>query len=218
MEGKATDFHPVNDMNLRLALPWAAWAWFGQVKDSNIVACWKKLTVIGLHPTVQYNPDTADGVVEIYSLFAKAAEALRVVDRNATAINRFLSPEEEEEVIEPPVPEEVLAVIVKEVVRTPESTPESSFGPESPSGKHHGVADLTETEDGDEEELYYALPPIVSLKEAIYHVRDLLDIADEKANLMDFEDVKALQRIKRKLEAVVVDSREQKTLDNWLAL
>ena len=60
--------------------------------------------------------------------------------------------------------------------------------------------------------------PIVSLKEAIHHVKDLLDIADEKANLMDFEDVKALQRIKRKLEAVVVDSREQKTLDNWLAL
>ena len=77
---------------------------------------------------------------------------------------------------------------------------------------------LTEPEDEDEEELYYALPPIISLKEAIYHVRDLLDIADKKVDLMDFEDVRALQRIKRKLEAVVVDSREQKTLDNWLAL
>ena len=140
------------------------------------------------------------------------------MDRNATAINRFLSPKEEKKVIKPPVLKEVLAIIVEEVVRTPKSTPKSSFSPKSPSGKHHGVANLTKTEDGDEEELYYALPPIVSLKEAIYHVRDLLDIADEKANLMDFEDVKALQRIKRKLEAVMVDSREQKTLDNWLAL
>jgi len=199
-------------MNLRLALPWAAWAWFGQVKDSTIGACWKKSTVIRLYPTVQKPPDTADGVVEIYSLFAKAAEALRVVDRSTMAINRFLNPKEEEETVEPPVPEEILDVVVEEVVGTPESTPESS------SGQRHGVANLTETEDGDEEELYYTLPPIVSLKEAIHHVRDLLDIADEKANLMDFEDVKALQRIKRKLEAVVVDSREQKTLDNWLAL
>jgi len=36
------------------------------------------------------------------------------------------------------------------------------------------------------------------LKEAIYHVRDLLNITNEKVDLMDFEDVKALQRIKRK--------------------
>jgi len=212
MEGGLTDFHPVNDMNLRLALPWAAWAWFGQVKDSIIGACWKKSTVIGLYPTVQNPSDTADGVVEIYSLFAKAAEALRVVDRSIIAINRFLNPEEEEEAVEPPVPEEILAIVVEEVVGTPESTPESS------SGQRHGVDNLTEPEDEDEEELYYALPPIISLKEAIYHVRDLLDIADEKVDLMDFEDVRALQRIKRKLEAVVVDSREQKTLDNWLAL
>ena len=35
---------------------------------------------------------------------------------------------------------------------------------------------------------------------------------------MDFKDVRALQRIKRKLKAVVVDSRKQKTLNNWLAL
>ena len=77
---------------------------------------------------------------------------------------------------------------------------------------------LTEPKDKDKEELYYALPLIISLKEVIYYVRDLLDIADEKVDLMDFEDVRALQRIKRKLEAVVVDSREQKTLDNWLAL
>jgi len=55
---------------------------------------------------------------------------------------------------------------------------------------------------------------ITSLKEAIYHMRDLLDIANEKVDLMDFKDMKALQRIKRKLEGVVVNSREQKTLDN----
>ena len=42
------------------------------------------------------------------------------------------------------------------------------------------------------------LPPIMSLKEAIYHVRDLLNITNEKVDLMDFKDVKALQRIKRK--------------------
>jgi len=122
----------------------------------------------------------------------KAVEALRVVDCSVTAINRFLSPEEEEEVVEPFVLEEVLVIVVKEVIRTPESTPKSSFGPKSPSSKYYGVADLIETEDGDKEELYYALPLIVSLKEAIYYVRDLLDIADEKANLMDFKDVKAL--------------------------
>jgi len=38
----------------------------------------------------------------------------------------------------------------------------------------------------------------MSLKEAIYHVRDLLNITNEKVDLMDFKDVKALQRIKRK--------------------
>ena len=213
MGSGSTDFHPVNDMNLRLALPWAAWAWFGQVKDSTIEACWKKSTVIGLWPTVQTPPDLSDGVVEIYSLFTQAAEALRVVDRSAMAINRFLNPEEEEEAVEAPAPEEILAVVVDEVVGGPELTPDLS-----PTPDNDGVANLTEPDTEDEEECYYALPSIVSLKEAICHVRDLLDIADEKANLMDFEDVRALQRIKRKLEGVVVESREQKTLDNWLAL
>jgi hypothetical protein len=49
-------------------------------------------------------------------------------------------------------------------------------------------------------------------------VKDLLDIANEKVNLMDFDDVRALQRIKRKFEAIVLDIREQRTLDNWLEL
>jgi len=80
------------------------------------------------------------------------------------------------------------------------------------------VNSLSDDEIGDDEEMFYALPPIVSLKEAILHVKDLLNIADEKENLMDFEDVRALQRIRRKLESVVVDSREQRTLDTWLAL
>jgi len=35
---------------------------------------------------------------------------------------------------------------------------------------------------------------------------------------MNFKDVKALQRIKQKLKAAVVDLCKQKTLDNWLAL
>jgi len=34
------------------------------------------------------------------------------------------------------------------------------------------VDNLTEPEDEDEKELYYALPLIILLKEAIYHVRD----------------------------------------------
>jgi len=56
----------------------------------------------------------------------KAAEALRVVDCSTIAINRFLNPEEEEEAVEPPVPEEILAIVIKEVVRTLKSTSESS--------------------------------------------------------------------------------------------
>jgi len=150
--------------------------------------------------------------VEIYRLFIKAAEALRVVDCNAVVINRFLNPEEEEEVVEPPALEEVLAVVVviEKVLGTPESTPEST--PELKA--YNGEASLTEPNTEDDEELYYTLPPIVSLREAICHVKDLLNITDEKVNLMDFDDMRALQRIKRKLEAVVVDSREQSTLDN----
>jgi len=134
-----------------------------------------------------------------------------VVDRSAMAINRFLNPEEEDAVEQdPPQPEEVLAVVVEEVLGTQHHTHTDSMDCD-------GVNNLTE-EEGDDEELFYALPPIVSLKEAILHVKDLLDIADEKEKLMDFDDVKALHRIKRKLEAVVVGSREQKTLDSWLAL
>jgi len=49
-----------------------------------------------------------------------------VVDHNIIAIYRFLNPEEEEEAVEPPVPEEILTIVIKEVVRTPKSTPESS--------------------------------------------------------------------------------------------
>ncbi len=73
---------------------------------------------------------------------------------------------------------------------------------------------LTDPEAKDKEELFYALPPIISVKKAIHHVKDLLDITDKKENLIDFDDIRALQRIKRKLEAVVIDSREQRTLDN----
>jgi hypothetical protein len=110
------------------------------------------------------------------------------------AISRFLNPEDEDEEEEPPSPEEVLAVIN-------EAVGASGLAPEH-----------------EQEEDSYALPPILSLKEAIFYVRDFLAVADEKEKLMDFEDVRALQRIKRKLEAVVVNSRKQNTLDNWLAL
>jgi len=107
--------------------------------------------------------------VEIYGLFAKAAEALGVVDRRAMAIRRFLNPEKEEE---------VLAVVVKEVVG---ADPTGNFTPDD----HLRVNNLTYHDDEDEEELFYTLPPIVSLKEAIFHVKDLLGIADERANLME---------------------------------
>jgi len=49
-----------------------------------------------------------------------------VVDHNIIAINRFLNPKEEEEAVEPPVLEEILTIIIKEVIRTPKSTPKSS--------------------------------------------------------------------------------------------
>ena len=64
-----------------------------------------------------------------------------MVDRSAMVINRFLNPEEEEEVVEPPVPKEILDVVIEEVVGTPESS----------TGKRHGVMHLTEGEDEDEE-------------------------------------------------------------------
>jgi hypothetical protein len=60
--------------------------------------------------------------MEIYGLFSRAAQALRVVDRSAMAINRFLNPEEEEEVEEPLIPEEVLAVVVDEVLGSPSAS------------------------------------------------------------------------------------------------
>jgi len=74
-----------------------------------------------------------------------------VVNRSTIAINMFLNPEEGEEAVKPPVPEEILAIVIEEVVRTPKSTPKSS------SGQRHSVDSLTEPEGEDEEELYYAL-------------------------------------------------------------
>ena len=65
------------------------------------------------------------------------------------------------------------------------------------------------------------IKPVIKDKEKTYYILSLiilLNIADQKANLMNFKDVKALQRIKQKLKAAVVDLCKQKTLDNWLAL